>query len=128
MDKKIIVFLLALIFFTGTCNAATTTLSVSTDPGNEELGIKPTLHGFLTVSCDDIITPQNEPLPKIWVTSDNKTPNYRVIWIYRDYIGNNKMQWEFRIEGLSPQQTYKIYGKTPVSPCVFVLCNGFTFR
>ena len=119
MVKKIIIFLMVLFFCISACSAATTDLSVSIDPSNNDLEIKPFVHGFLTVSCDNIITPQNEPLPRIWVkTEDNKKPQYKVIWLDRSYVSENKMQWEFRIEGLNPQQMYKIYGKTSVSPKV----------
>jgi hypothetical protein len=117
--KKLIIFLMVLVFLISSCNAATTSLSVSTDPGNEELGIEPFVYGFLTVDCDNILTPLNEPLPEIWVkTADDKTPKYQVVWIDRSYIGNDKMQWEFRIDGLNPNQAYKIYGKTSLSPTV----------
>jgi hypothetical protein len=120
MIRKIMLFLGVIIILNNVCSAATTNLTVSADPGNKTLGIEPSVYGFLTVRSDTIITPQNEPLPKIWVkTADNKTLKYKVIWIYRNYIGQDKMQWEFRIEGLEPNKEYRIYGKTSVSPSVF---------
>ena len=116
MIKKINILLLILVFLISACNAASTNLSVDPDPGNKDLGIEPSVHGFLTVNCNEDYS--QEPLPKIWVkTADNKTPKFKVIWLDKDYI-NNKIRWEFKIIGLHPQQVYRIHGKTSISPTV----------